>query len=68
MYIWLYTLQVEPEYAEEGAAGVQVAVDVLADHLPRVPQHVRARHRAPQPTTLARRVPGQEGNIGKKKI
>ncbi len=49
----------EPEHAEKGAAGVQVPVDVLAHHLPRVLEHLRPRHRASQPAALARRVSGQ---------
>jgi hypothetical protein len=54
-----HSVQVEPEHAQKGAAGVQVPVDVLAHHLPRVLEHVRPRHGASQPAALARRVSGQ---------
>ncbi len=58
-FLYPRCVQVEPEHAQKGAAGVQVPVDVLAHHLPRVLEHLRPRHWASQPAALARRVSGQ---------
>jgi hypothetical protein len=42
--IFLFLFQMEPEHAQKGEAGVQESVDVLADYLPRVFEHVCLSH------------------------
>ena len=48
----------EPEEQEDSEVHLQVAVHVLADPDPGVPQHLRPRLRAPRPARVARRLPG----------
>ena len=51
--------EAEPADAARAAEGGQVAGHVLDHHRPRLPQHVRPRHRALQAAQVARLLPGR---------